>query len=190
VILTPARPVARSRRRAEGLRPRGIEIRETDVGLGVFVRRPVRSGERILEFRGPVIDFAATLAKGEREGDALQIGHDLYLDLEPPGRLVNHSCQPNAAVRDGTHLVALRDLEPGEEVRFDYSTTMDDDHWTLECRCGTPACRGTVRDFRWLPDETKLRLVGLNAVPAFIVAAELDARRLTPEQLVQAIAGA
>jgi hypothetical protein len=163
-----------------------VEVKECDVGLGVFVRRDVPAGSRLLTFTGKPIDFADTIAKGEREGDALQIGVDLYLDLEPPGCYVNHSCDPNAAIRDCTRLVALRDLRAGDEVRFDYSTTMSESHWTLDCRCGAPGCRGVVRDFRWLPQARKLALIGMHAVSAFLVAEELDSGRLTFEQVRRA----
>jgi len=160
-----------------------VEVGHSSHGLGLFARRPFGAGELVVRFRGTAVDFAGTLAKGDRECDTLQIGPNLYLDLEPPGRFVNHSCDPNACVRFGTMLVALRPIGVGEEVRFDYSTTMDEDHYTLHCLCGSPRCRGTIRDFRWLPQAWKLELIARNAVPAFIVAAELDAGRLTPAEV-------
>jgi hypothetical protein len=160
-----------------------VFVEETDVGRGLFARRAFEGGERILRLQGKAIDFAGTLAKGDRECDALQIGDDLYLDLEEPARFVNHSCEPNACVRDGAELAALCDIAAGEEIRFDYSTTLDEDHWTMECRCGSPRCRGKIRDFRWLPREWKLELIRRGAVPSFIVASELDEGRLTPREI-------
>jgi hypothetical protein len=143
----------------------------------VFVLDGVAGGEPILVFRGKPIDFAGTLAKGERECDALQIGPDLYLDLEDPGRLVNHSCEPNAGVRDGVVLVALRDLAPGEEILFDYSTTMAEDHWTLDCLCGSPRCRHTIRDFHYLTADEKMTLIRQEIVPGFILSEEANGTR-------------
>ena len=165
------------------------------MGLGLFAARPLQAGERILDFRGPLIDFAATVAKGDRECDALQIGPDLYLDLEDPGRYANHSCDPNAGVRnDGVTLVAVRPIRPGEEIRFDYSTTMDDDHWAMECSCGSPRCRGRVLDFRWLPNPRKLEYIAMGIVPSFLVAAELERGGLSGREVgrsvVRPIAGA
>ncbi|MBZ0269568.1 SET domain-containing protein-lysine N-methyltransferase [bacterium] len=161
----------------------GVRVAESATGRGVFVRRAVRAGDPILEFRGEAIDFAATLRKGDRECDAMQIGPDLYLDLDAPGRFVNHSCDPNAGLRDAGRLVAMRDLKRGDEVRFDYSTTMSEDHWTMECHCTSPACRGTIRDFRWLPHERKLELIRQGFVLPFLVAEEIDAGRITTEQI-------
>ena len=68
-------------------------------------------------------------AKGGAAANALQIGVNRYLDLDEPGRLVNHSCDPNAAIREELLLVAIRDIQIGEEIRFDYSTTISDG-WT------------------------------------------------------------
>jgi len=159
-----------------------IRIDETSVGRGVFVTRPYAAGEEILVFTGPVIDFEASVAKGERECDAYQIMPNRYLDLDAPGVFINHSCDPNTGIRDDIRLVALRDLHPGEEIRFDYSTTMDEDHWEMECRCGSPACRGLIRDFKWLPLELKLELMSRGIVPRFLLDSEFASGRLTPER--------
>ncbi|HZZ43123.1 MAG TPA: hypothetical protein VFE58_09305, partial [Tepidisphaeraceae bacterium] len=64
-------------------------------------------------------------------------------------------------------LVAIRDIEEGEELYFDYSTTMDEDDFEMVCRCGTKGCRGVVRDFKHLPGELKKRYVGLGVVPGY-----------------------
>jgi hypothetical protein len=166
-----------------------VEVLPSDVGLGIFATRPRAVGERILELHGRVIDFLGTVAKGDRECDALQIGPDLYLDLEDPGRCTNHSCEPNSGVRsNGTTLVAVRPIGAGEEVRFDYSTTMDDGHWTMDCSCGSSHCRGRVLDFRWLPTHRKLHYIGLGIVPSFLVAAELERGALTSREIHRSVA--
>ena len=86
----------------------------------------------------------------------LQVGIDRYLYLDEPGRLVNHSCSPNAAVVSDITLVAIRLIVAGEEIRFDYSTTIGDG-WTMACRCGSPECRGLVVAFQLLPEPLRRR---------------------------------
>lgn len=169
----------------EELRPQAAVVRigDTDVGRGVFVARDFTAGEEILRLRGRLIDFAATLAKGDRECDAFQIGPGCYLDLEPPAKFLNHSCDPNTGVRDVLRLVALREIKAGQEIRFDYSTTMDENHWELACLCGSPRCRGIIRDFKWLPSDWKLQLIRMEVVPEFIIMSELQAGRLTSEAI-------
>ena len=44
---------------------------------------------------------------------------------------------------------ALRDIEPGEELNYDYGLILEGRHTAkvkkeFECRCGTPECRGTM----------------------------------------------
>ncbi|MCA0445053.1 MAG: SET domain-containing protein [Bacteroidetes bacterium] len=59
------------------------------------------------------------------------------------GRYLNHSCNP--AMMSLTHEteIAIRDIHPGEELTCDYSTC--NIAFDLNCRCGSPDCRGTVR---------------------------------------------
>ena len=107
-------------------------------------------------------------AKGAGAANALQIGVDRYLDLDEPGRFVNHSCEPNAGVMDDTRLVALRAIAAGEEIRFDYSTTVSDG-WTMTCRCGSPECRGLVVAYQLLPPALRQRYAVLALVQRFMI---------------------
>ena len=75
-------------------------VGKSDVGLGVFANRGIGRGETILKFWGPIIDFAETKRRGPKECMAIQIGENYYIDTQPPGVFVNHSCEPNAGIRD------------------------------------------------------------------------------------------
>ena len=137
-------------------------------GAGVFARARIYRGEEILRFSGPLIDLETVLAKGMRQSDPLQIGPGLYLDIGPPGVLVNHSCAPNAGIRDDVRLVALSDIVVGEEIFYDYSTTMGEEQWTLTCLCGSDQCRGEVGDFKDLPFRTRRRYLRLGVVQSYL----------------------
>ncbi len=68
---------------------------------------------------------------------------------------MNHSCEPNAAVRiDGTRaeLFGVRNIRAREEILFDYSTILDKDDFTMVCLCRTPSCRKTIGDGKYLPE--------------------------------------
>lgn len=138
------------------------------IGDGLFASNEIATGREILRFTGPIRTLAEVRAKGPLAANALQIGLKSYLDLEPPGRLVNHSCDPNAAVFDNLRLIALRTISTGEEIRFDYSTTISDG-WTMECRCGSPRCRGVVAAFQLLPRPLRLKYALLGCVQRFII---------------------
>jgi hypothetical protein len=138
------------------------------IGDGLFASDDIAAGREILQFSGPLRTLAEVRAKGPLAANALQIGLTSYIDLEPPGRLVNHSCDPNAAVFDNIRLVALRTIIAGEEILFDYSTTISDG-WTMECHCGSRRCRGLVVAFQLLPRPLQLKYALLGCVQRFIV---------------------
>jgi hypothetical protein len=146
-----------------------FHIRICDVGLGVFASRDLAPGENILAIEGPIIDFAETKRRGPRECMAIQIGPDRYIDTQPPGVFVNHSCEPNAGIRQNQNLVALRKIRPGQEIRYDYSTTMEEDSFVMQCLCGAPTCREWVRDFSTLPQPVRERYLVQDIVMDFIL---------------------
>lgn len=60
----------------------------------------------------------------------------------------NHSCDPNCGFQslDSALVVALRDIEIGEELTYDYQC-MDSEasfYAGLNCKCGTDKCRGVL----------------------------------------------
>ena len=76
--------------------------------------------------------------------DALHGGND--------ARWINHACEPNCEADevDGRVFIhALRDLEPGEELFYDYGLVLDKRHTAkvkkqFACWCGALTCRGTM----------------------------------------------
>ncbi|HSV15089.1 MAG TPA: SET domain-containing protein-lysine N-methyltransferase [Tepidisphaeraceae bacterium] len=142
-------------------------VRESPTGRGVFASTHLSAGARLLRFTGPLLRYEQTTPQTL----ALQIGLDLYIG-ESGGAddCVNHSCDPDAGlVIDGTdvQLIALRDIAAGEQVTFDYSTTMDEDDFEFDCLCGSPNCRRRIRDFKHLPAEVQRRYVELGVVPEY-----------------------
>jgi SET domain-containing protein len=125
-------------------------------GRGVFAHEPIRAGEVILVFTGPL----RTRAELREDDYHLQIGDDLYLGASGEADdYVNHSCEPNAGFCDGLTLVARRDIRPEEEITWDYSTAIDEaDFAGFVCSCGAGSCRGQVRSFRHLDRTTQARL--------------------------------
>jgi hypothetical protein len=59
------------------------------------------------------------------------------------GRFMNHSCRP-AVLSPGFDVdVAVRDVQPGEELTCDYGMLNLDEE--MPCHCGAEGCRGVVR---------------------------------------------
>lgn len=157
--MAPSEPTAHAR----------VRIAECDLGRGVFAAEDIRKGEVAFQFTGKVITLEQVMAKGSQQSNPIQIGSQTYIDVESPGVFINHSCEPNGGIVRDVFLIALRDIARGEQVCLDYSTTMSENMWTMECRCGSPRCRGVVRDFHHLPAELKAHYLRLNIVQEFIV---------------------
>ncbi len=147
---------------------RSVSVAPCPVGRGLFAERPFADGELILRLDGPRYTREDPIHLTEEGANLLQTGRRSYILLQPPGVFANHSCDPNAGIAENRRLVAIRDIARGEEIRFDYSTTMDEEFWTLQCRCGAMNCRGLVTDFRLLPDDVRQRYLELGIVQGFI----------------------
>jgi uncharacterized protein len=129
-------------------------------GRGVFARRPIREGTRIIEYTGEVISDEEA---DRRYDDSTMPRHHTFLFSLDDGRcidaavggndarFINHSCEPNcqAVESDGRIWIeATRPIRPGEELTYDYAYARSECDEALTalyvCRCGAPGCRGTI----------------------------------------------
>jgi uncharacterized protein len=93
----------------------------------------------------------------------VQIDEDLYLvtgETPEPNDCFNHSCEPNLGFSGQIGLVAMRDIEAGEELRFDYAMCDGGPYDEFDCRCGTPHCRGKVTGTDWRNPDLWVRYDG------------------------------
>lgn len=85
--------------------------------------------------------------------------------------LVNHSCNPNCGLfqRGGdTFLWTIRPIAADEELSFDYSTSMMDEPWSMDCACGEAACRGVIGNSLDLPIETLQYYASMDLLPEHV----------------------
>jgi hypothetical protein len=148
-------------------------------GKGVFATAFIKAGETIGTFQGERITIPELKRRyktgTERICDPLQISERLYLDLHAPWVFLNHCCEPNAGIKGSTTLFALTDIQPGEEITFDYATTEwtwkhfgQYCEWEMVCQCGKPACRKKIEQFPTLPKDRVAHYAKLGALPNFI----------------------
>jgi hypothetical protein len=128
-----------------------VQVAASRFGRGLFATRAFDEGEPILRFIGPLLSLEQVIAKGEAQANPLQVDDSLYIDIGYPGVYANHSCRPNAGIRNDIDLVALRPIPPGQEILWDYSTSMWEDYWVMACACGEACCRSRIGDFPTLP---------------------------------------
>lgn len=61
--------------------------------------------------------------------------------LHPVGRYINHSCEPTAYIDLARQaVVALREIQPGDEITFNYLTTERRIVAPFDCHCGSERC--------------------------------------------------
>ena len=125
-------------------------------GNGIFAQELLKKGELLAVFGGVVYEWDTFINLPERERSlCIQVEENLFLVPRPigDGDYVNHCCNPNAGLSGQIALVAMRDIQPGEEICFDYamSDTMAYDEFA--CECGAPNCRRSVTGSDWqLPE--------------------------------------
>jgi SET domain-containing protein len=103
-------------------------IGRSTTGLGLFATAPIWRGGFIVEYSGPRIPTREAHAREKTAGARymFEINNRWTVDgsvRSNVGRYANHSCRPNAesALRRGKVILrALRAIEPGEEITYDY----------------------------------------------------------------------
>lgn len=120
-------------------------------GRGLVTRGLIRAGEVVsrLEPDQPMIPIADVLAMTPDEQEhllhyAYECSATHVVNEQGDERYMNHSCDPNTWWSDNDTMVARRDIQPGEEVTYDYATTETTIPYTMTCRCGSENCRGTI----------------------------------------------
>lgn len=146
---------------------RPFRVRRSPIhGNGVFATRPIPAGTELIEYTGKLI----TRAEADELYDEVYSGHtflftlhgDWIIDANRGGndaRWINHGCEPNCLpvlyedeqdpLKDQIFILALRDIQKGEELTYDYGISFDIPYteelkqiWA--CHCGTPGCTGTM----------------------------------------------
>jgi hypothetical protein len=151
------------------MNPSTVTVGPCVLGQGVFAARPFHPGQPILVISGPILRHDVVAGLGGHGAYILQTGANEYVDLDAPARYLNHSCDPNAGIVRDRLLIALRPIAVGEEIRFDYSTTMNGDRWTAPCRCEAALCRRVILAFQHLPPIVQNRYLQLGIVQRFVV---------------------
>jgi hypothetical protein len=132
-------------------------------GHGIFAVRTIAPDELIAAWGGTVVTEAQFVTlPPDLTILSLQIEEGLYLVPERlgPGDYVNHSCAPNAGLSGSSNLVAMRAIEPGEEICFDYAMSDVNDYDNFDCGCGAPTCRGQVTGGDWRSPDLWARYAG------------------------------
>jgi len=128
----------------------GLQIGPSEIeGKGCFATRRFGRLRKIAEYTGERISNAEANRRATRRRLRIcALNNRWSLDGTRGGNgthYINHSCQPNAFMKivyNHILFIALREIQPGEEITIDYESTLHSD--TKRCGCGAQNCRGTI----------------------------------------------
>ena len=153
-------------RRLSYISPRAV-VKESPIhGEGLFARERILKGEIVCVKGGYIYDHETLKAMpGWYRAAEIQLAEDLFIgpnaESEREGSMIfsNHSCNPNIGIQGQIVFVAMRDIQPGEELTHDWATT-DDDNYELECNCGAQNCRKILTGKDWSKTELQEKYRG------------------------------
>jgi hypothetical protein len=128
---------------SQAMSSRPFRVGRSRTGLGLFATKPIKRRATIATYRGRRMNTEEAdrlEARGSRY--MFTVNKRVTIDGSPRwnvARYINHSCRPNAEPvgrNGGIVIVALRSIEPGEEITYDYGTEYLE--YFLEeggCRC-------------------------------------------------------
>jgi hypothetical protein len=139
-----------------------FEVRHSPIhGYGVFAARRIRKGTTVIEYLGDRVSHDEADARYEDKDPhdnhtfLFTVDSRTVIDGGVGGneaRYINHGCDPNCASTAQNRRIyveAIRTIQPGEELAYDYQIERDaDDPPNVDeifaCRCGAAKCRGSM----------------------------------------------
>lgn len=151
-----------------------IEIRNTEEkGIGSFAKELVYKDEIVVVQGGQIVKnddlkkpqikpFASHCFQIEKDYHVCPV--EFAEEKLDAIFQINHSCNPNCGIKGQITLVAMRDIEPGEEIAYDYAMT--DANYNdmlcenMKCLCGASDCRGVITGEDWKREDLQKKYKG------------------------------
>ncbi len=146
-----AEGIARHQRKQKPYAMKGNSIS----GFGIYANRDIKKGDLIFMGEGKAQRIITRRYVDKHWNDdekmhfrryAYPVSRELFIlwDEDPSEWAPqNHSCDPNTGF-DGLNVVALREIEMGEELTLDYAKFLDENMEPFECSCNASSCRGLI----------------------------------------------
>lgn len=120
----------------------------------LMAKRYLKRNEHVFSIEGPVVRYQ--FPPHYRIGyQWIASDHNEWIVplRSNPWWSIRHSCEPNVGVIRKNRVVAMRAINPDEELVVDDSMVEADVRWKRKCDCGSSQCRGVVRSVQFLPSE-------------------------------------
>ena len=151
-----------------------LEVRDTTkYGAGIYAIAPIAHNETLIVMGGYIIDIEAENKLDEFQIDKpIEISEEFsFCPMKPsdmplmPQHYVNHSCTPNTGFKGSNFMVAMRDIEAGEEILYDYAMIIasnddSENYFEMQCECETEQCRKVINEEGWMDTVLQERYAG------------------------------
>src|SRR6202023_2581706 len=105
-------------------------VGRSPTGLGLFATKPIKKGAKIVRYFGPLLDSRNKKDDAVENKYLFELNGRWTIDgsvRKNIARYINHACKPNAesdvnARKRRVVIRAIRKIEPGEEINYDYGT--------------------------------------------------------------------
>lgn len=145
-----------------------IELRPSNVdkcGVGVFAVRSIRIGQKVADgiCEEDYLELIPWTRLADYDSDvrkkimAFCIGtpqgfippEDLDFNKLSIEWYLNHSCEGNCGFNDDGDFVAIKDVNSGEELTYDYGLAESNPNFAMNCTCGSGHCRKRITGNDW-----------------------------------------
>jgi uncharacterized protein len=130
---------------------------------GCYTTVPIKKRKLVTEYNGPRLTIKEADDIYEKSPRTYLFGltdGEHVIDGDGVSAFINHSCDANCEADeiDGRVLItAIRDIQAGEELSYDYNLydgELDDES---PCYCGSPKCRGSMYSEKELARRAKAK---------------------------------
>ncbi len=151
-----------------------LELRLSRVdGIGVFAATRIRAGEKVAPGIADV-DFESLVPWRDLERYEQIVKQKVRQFcigtpdgfIPPPGFdfnklsidwYFNHSCDGALGFDEEGDFIALRDIERGSEITYDYALAESNPDFRMFCNCGSPDCRQVITGSDWKNEEFQVK---------------------------------
>ena len=146
------------------LNPKAHIAKISAKGKGSFAKELIHQGEVVASFGGFAVK-ASDLKNysQDRVSRSIQASQHSYIlsgRESEPGDMLNHSCNPNCGAVGIATIKAMKQIEVGDEITFDYAMTDASPYDEFVCFCGETNCRKNITGNDWQNQEIQKKYKG------------------------------
>ncbi len=140
----------------------GLVIRRSKIHSdGCYTTEPIKERQLVVEYTGPRLTIKEADDIYEKSPRTYLFGltdGEQVIDGDGVAAFINHSCDPNCEadeIEGRVLITAIRDIQAGEELSYDYNLYDGDLDDESPCYCGAASCRGSMYSEKELAKRTK-----------------------------------